>query len=153
MRPVARTRGEAAWLADAHPGDRLFVLSLRRWLDGPSGQAYVWNGLARALGAGAATGFLKAFERLLRAIARSTGRKLERHATSCPCIGDDEALLAGMVRAAGQGDSVTAHALAAEIVRENELVAVVEAAARLGRLMDNVGGGPVTGVEARVTLH
>ncbi|HET7410800.1 MAG TPA: hypothetical protein VFJ13_11430, partial [Paracoccaceae bacterium] len=127
--------------------------SLRRWLDGPCGQAEVWNGLAGALGAGPATRFLKAFERFLREIAGSAGRKLERHATPCPCLGDDEALLAGMVRAAGQGDSDTARALASGIVRETELVAVVEAAARLGQLMDNVGGGPVTGVEARATLH
>ena len=144
---------EGAWLADAHPTDRLFVVSLRRWLDGPCGQAEVWNGLAGSLRPSRATTLPKAFERLLREVTVSAGRRLQRHATACPCLGEDEALLAGMVRAAGRGDAETARAMATRIVREADRLAVVEAAARLGRLMDNVGGDPVSGVEARVTLH
>ena len=148
-----RPQNGSALLSDAHPGDRLFVVSLRRWLDGPCGQAEVWNGLAATLGAGPASRLLNAFERFLREIAGSAGRRIDRHATKCPCLGEDESLLAGIVRAAGRGDVDTARALAAGFVRETELVAVVEAAARLGQQMDNIGHGPVTGVEARVMLH
>lgn len=147
-----RARAEGGWLAEAHPTDRLFIASLRRWLDGPGGQAEVWSGLAGSLGAGAATRLLGAFEALLRQVAGAARRKLQRHATNCPCIGEDEALLAGMVRAAGRGDTESAHALAAQIVRETDLLAVLESAARLGQLMDNIGGGPVTGAEARAQV-
>lgn len=157
MRAGMRTGGDGARLSDAHPNDQLFVASLRRWLDGPCGQAEVWNGLASSRGAGRASALLKAFEALLRAIAVpaavSAGRRLQRHGTHCPCLGEDEALLAGMVRAAGRGDTESARAMAAGIARESDLLVVVEAAARLGQLMDNIGADPVSGAEARTRLH
>jgi hypothetical protein len=144
---------EGGWLADAHPADRLFVLNLRRWLDGRHGQAEVWNDLAVHLGSGRAAGVLKSFEAFLRTIAVALHRRLERHAANCPCIGGDEATLAFIVRSAGRGDRDTARSIAAEIVREADLLAVIEAAARLGRMMDNIGADPVCGVEARQRLH
>ena len=128
-----RTGGrEGVWLADAHPADRLFVLNLRRWLDGPHGQAEVWNDLAVSLSSAPATRVLKSFEAFLRTIAVALHRRLERHAANCPCIGGDEATLAFIVRSAGRGDRETARSIAAEIVREADLLAVIEAAARLG---------------------
>lgn len=152
-RTGARTAEREGWLADAHPADRLFVVSLRRWLDGPGGQAEVWNDLAVSLGSAPATRLLKAFEGFLGAVAVALDRRLERHATRCPCIAGDEATLAVIVRSAGQGDRDTARSIAAEIVREADLIAVIEAAARLGRLMDSFGAVPVRGKEVRARLH
>lgn len=144
---------DAGWLADAEPGDRLFVLSLRRWLDGPCGQAEVWNGFAESLGPGPASRLLNAFEGFLRDIAGALDRRLQRHATTCPCLGADEARLAAIVRSAGRGDPESARAIAAGIVREADLLLVIESAARLGQLMDNVGADPVCRTEAQSRLH
>jgi len=156
MRARLRTvhvAGKNAWLADAHPDDQLFITFLRRWLDGPCGQAEIWNALAVSLDRVRAVDVLRAFEQLLRQVAIAARRKLERHGSACPCLGEDEALLAGMVRAAGRGDTETAWAIAAGMLHEPELPAVIEAAMRLGQLMDGLGAGSVQASGSRITLH
>lgn len=152
---AARPASSASrWIADAHPSDRLFVLSLRSWLSGPSGQETLWNGLAATLGARPARSLLKAFEGFLAAVASAPERRLVHHASACPCLGDDEARLAAIiVRSAGRGDGESARALAAGIVREADMVTVIESAARLGQLMDNLECHPASGRDARARLH
>jgi hypothetical protein len=141
------------WLAEAGPAAQVFVVSLRRWLDGPEGQAQVWNGLACELGPSRARALLVAFEAFLGALGAALSRRLSRHAAHCPCLGEDEALLAGLVQAAGRGDRETAASRAASIVREADLVVVVERAACLGQLLDAATSEPLSGREARARLH
>lgn len=146
-------RSKASWLSEARDADQLFVLSLRRWLEGPDSQQVIWNELARTLGPSRARQVLQAFESYLGALADRVTRKLVRHSTPCPCLGNDEALLAGIVRDAGRGDRESALAGAAEIVRDADLVVIVERAAVLGMLLDDISTDAVSGREARARLH
>lgn len=150
---TALPAGKRIWLADAHPDERLFILWMRRWLDGPCGQAEIWNGMAASLGRARAAHVLRAFEQLLREVATSARRKLNRHGTACPCLGEDEAMLASMVRAAGRGDTETSYAIAAEIMHEAKLSDVVQAATGLGQLMRDLGREPAHTHEVRPTIH
>lgn len=144
---------KASWLSESREADQLFVLSLRRWLDGPHGQRTIWNDLARTLGPCRARHLLDAFESYLGALADCVTRRLVRHSTPCPCLGEDEALLAGIVRDAGRGDRESALAGAAEIVRDADLVVIVERAAVLGMLLDDISTDAVSGPEARARLN
>lgn len=142
-----------ALLADVSPTERVFVLLLRRWLDGPQGQSAIWSVLSREAGEARAHQFLQAFEGFLRAISAGQSRALSRHASCCALLGDDEALLAGMVEAAGRGDQKTAAAKAVPILRETSRPAAVSRAKTLGLLIDTLDCHPVTGTWARATLH
>lgn len=154
-RPGGSTRaGEerAGWLADADPVEQGFVLMLRSWLDGPQGQAALWDALVRSAGVAGARRILGCFEQLIDALARGALRPFRRHATRCPCLGADEAALSGMVRAAARGRRAAAEAHVRGLLREADLVEIVERAARLGMQLDEAGAYPATAREAR-TLH
>ncbi|MEM9761198.1 MAG: hypothetical protein AAF968_01580 [Pseudomonadota bacterium] len=142
-----------SWLAETRPADQLFIVVLRRWLDGPEGQQAVWNGLAEEVGPHPARRILRAFEAFLAALSLGLVRPITRHPACCSCVGADELLLADMVRAAGQGDHETAASRSAEVVRAADRAIVIERAERLGLLIDDIGLDPVSGLEARARLH
>ncbi|MEM6944630.1 MAG: hypothetical protein AAF416_12565 [Pseudomonadota bacterium] len=127
-----------SWLAEAGPGDQILVVTLRRWLEGPDGQQAVWIGLSGEIGELSAETLLQALEDFLYALSHGLNRQLTRHSAYCPCLGEDEMLLADVVRAAGRGDHDTAAARAAEVVRSCELAPILEHAARLGILLDEI---------------
>ena len=54
MTAVAQTVGASVVgrLTDIAPWEAELILSMRFWMDGPEGQAAVWNGFARTLGFG-----------------------------------------------------------------------------------------------------
>ncbi|MEL6483035.1 MAG: hypothetical protein AAFQ75_16425, partial [Pseudomonadota bacterium] len=142
-----------AWLAETRPADQLFIVTLRRWLDGPEGQQAVWNGLAGEVGPHPARRILQAFERFLVALSHGLVRPITRHPACCACVGADELLLADIVRAAGRGDHETAASRSAEVVRAADRAIVAERAEKLGLLIDDIGLDPVSGLEARARLH
>ena len=148
--PEAEDR--TGWLADADPVEQGFVLMLRSWLDGPQAQAALWDALVRSAGVTGARRILACFEQLIDVLARSALRAFRRHATRCPCLGADEAALSGMVRAAARGRRAAAESHVRGLLREADLVEVVERAARLGMQLDEAGAYPTTSREAR-TLH
>ena len=139
--PLTPEGGESAgWLETMPEAERLVVWSLRRWLDGPDGQAEVWNAFATRLGAERGRNALRAFEAYLEALATGTTRRLCRHAAGCPCVGRDEADLAAIVTLAARGEPGATSARAARFVAPDRLAGVVAASARLGGLL--VGSGP-----------
>ncbi|MEM9013337.1 MAG: hypothetical protein AAGE18_19120 [Pseudomonadota bacterium] len=151
--PRAESVPKNAWLAETRPADQVFIVSLRRWLEGPGGQRAVWLGLASELGQHQAHEVLAALEAFLAALAMGLRRQLLRHAAHCPCLGEDEALLAEIVRHAARGDRETALCRAAEVVREPDLIVTVERAARLGSLFEDLAVSPPTPANTSVTLH
>ncbi|MEM1384495.1 MAG: hypothetical protein AAF713_11190 [Pseudomonadota bacterium] len=129
------------------------ILCIRRWLDGSEGQAAVWAGLTSQLGSTMARRFLRALEGYLWAVLASATRKLLRYETKCPCLGDDEALLSGIVSDITQGDRAGAINRAAEIVREADMVVIMERATQLGAVLEEIGAEPVSGAEPGALLH
>ena len=106
MTAVAQTVGASVVgrLTDIAPWEAELILSMRFWMDGPEGQAAVWNGFARTLGATEGRVALRGFERLLSDLCTFARRPLVRHGPGCTCIGSDEALLQTLVREAARGD-------------------------------------------------
>lgn len=153
MRDTSSDQHHAGWLVEARPSDQLLVVALRRWLDGPDGQQAVRTGLSGQIGAAKTRSLLDAFEAFLYALAEGLSRRLTRHTALCPSIGQDERLLTEIVRAAGEGDYETAHAHAQGVVRAADRAIVLERAAHLGSLLDEMGLEPVSGAEARARLH
>ncbi|MEL6769155.1 MAG: hypothetical protein AAFP17_18395, partial [Pseudomonadota bacterium] len=94
LRSIDIDRRRKAWLAETRPADQLFIVTLRRWLDGPEGQQAVWNGLAGEVGPHPARRILQAFEAFLAALSRGLMRPITRHPACCACVGADELLLA-----------------------------------------------------------
>lgn len=140
-------------LADASSTDRMFVATFRRILDGQRGQKAVVLGLTPRLGFVGAKRVLRSFVQFLEAVSKGQTRQMARHPTDCGCIGEDEGLLADIVRSAASGDAETAASRAAEIVRQSDLTIVLERAAVLGALLEDMDSTPVTGAEARARLH
>ncbi|TVQ53073.1 MAG: hypothetical protein EA355_13945 [Rhodobacteraceae bacterium] len=119
-------------LADAAPAARRFVRTLRLWLTSPEGQAQAWNGLATDLGAARGRAALAAFERFIDVLVAGAAGPIWRHPAGRPCVGRDEAALAGAVIAAGAGDFAMAHALLAPLLRPDAVAPAIGAAGRLG---------------------
>ncbi|WP_116085260.1 hypothetical protein [Tropicimonas sp. IMCC34011] len=103
--PVARL--------DAMPEAEATVIRyLRRWLDGPDGQALVWCELAED---GAAPDFAD-----LCALLIERGRRpFACHHADCVCVGADESAFANMVMAAATGEREDAMLIATLIVRSD----------------------------------
>ena len=106
-----------AHAGDLAPDERRLLRLFRRWLSGYEAQRAAWADLCEHHGDAGARAALAAFEAWLSAVADGATRRLQRHHLPCPCVGRDEALLTGLVSAAGRGDAETARALALEIVR------------------------------------
>lgn len=150
--PSARPAFGAESVGDSRPlpqGERLLLLAVRRWADGPEGMAEVWTGFAREMGPAAGRGALRAVERLLGEIAAGVARPLYRHDTACPCLGRDEAVMLGLVRHAGAGDMFQATVHATALVREDHVPAAVAAASAAARAL--AGDGPAP--ERRALRH
>lgn len=145
-------------LGDLAPWEAGLILCLRSWMDGPEGQACVWNAFARTFGGAAARGEMQRFESLLATLCDNARRPLVRHGGGCACIGADEAIFCTLVREAAAGDLTEAAAIASLLVRacHAELVAIL--AAQVGRTMQRMtwdlpSGPDTTPVTSRRRLH
>jgi hypothetical protein len=130
--------------------ERRFLTLFRLWLSGQPGQAEAWRSLTQTLPPAEARALLGAFDAWLGAMAESARRRLTRRCPGCPQLGRDEALLTGMVSAAGRGDPETAEALAREVARPALAPALVCHARALGLALRRAEA-----IEARAgrTLH
>lgn len=140
-------------LSDARPDDRFLIVMMRQWLDGLNKQQEVWNTLAQDMGAMAARRFLNSFEAFIAAIADGALRHLSRYRSCCPYLGDDEALIAEIVHEAGRGELDNALRLAARIVRQDALTAVVGQAVQLGVQLKTIKPRTSSTHFAKPTIH
>ncbi|MGR3273442.1 hypothetical protein DU478_17065 [Thalassococcus profundi] len=140
MTAVAQTVGASVVgrLTDIAPWEAELILSMRFWMDGPEGQAAVWNGFARTLGATEGRVALRGFERLLSDLCTFARRPLVRHGPGCTCIGSDEALLQTLVREAARGDHAEAVMIASLLVPARHAEPIAVLAARVGKAMRQV---------------
>lgn len=143
----ARTVGR---FDEAAPQIRLFVWVLRRWLDGACGQQAVWNHFAEKLGTQKAHLATGAIEQLMCEIAVCNRRGLHRHEATCSCVGADEQTLARIVAAAGSGEFTIAYADACSVAAQEGAGRIVGAAAKLGRLLAEVGDAPEPAIQQAV---
>jgi hypothetical protein len=121
---------------DAAAGpERRFVRCLRLWLVAPErrfeAEAALTEGLPVAVAARAA----ERFDGYLAAVADAATRKLWRHHPGCPCLGRDEAMLAGAMREAAAGARERAWAILSPAIRAAALFEVAERAGLLGRAL------------------
>lgn len=130
---VGRLTEIAAWEAS-------LILSLRFWMEGPEGQAEVWNTFARGLGARDGRAELRGFETLLATLGSCARRPLVRHGLGCTCIGSDEAMVLTLVREAAQGDLAEAAMIASLLVPARHAEPVALMAAQVGQAMQRIAG-------------
>ena len=133
-------------LTDLAPWEAGLILFLRSWMDGPVGQADVWNSYARSFGGTEGRTEMHRFETLLVTLCDNARRTLVRHGGGCACIGTDEAIFCNLVREAARGDLAEAAAIASLLVRACHAEAVAILAAQVGRAMQrmtwNIPAGP-----------
>ncbi len=133
--PAAQGARAVGDLAARDHADRLFIVTLRLWLQGPERQAEAWSGLSGALGAQQARAALRALEGFLEAMAHGARGAIWRHAPCCKRLGRDEALMADAVAAAARGDLGQAAALLAPLTHAQARPALVGTAEQLGRAL------------------
>jgi hypothetical protein len=107
------------------------------------------------MGARSAAECRRALGELFGTVARHGRRRLVRHATGCPCVGADEAVLAQVVMLAATGDREDAMLVGALIVEGPLLLSFIEAAGRAGLLLHRAGlaaPSPAVGL-AGATVH
>lgn len=126
----------------APPIERLYVWTLRCWLDEAEGQQRVWRHYSASAGGRAGAKALSLFERQLSLAAAYARRPLIRHSRGCRCLGRDEALLAGLVSRAAEGRLEEAYPIASALFRPEGLMEIVEISAQLGAALAAVGGEP-----------
>ncbi|MEO1331497.1 MAG: hypothetical protein AAFW46_17745 [Pseudomonadota bacterium] len=134
--------GQDPLLEDAAPMTRLFVWSLRCWLDGAAGQQAVWAHYTARLGGRAGARAMRAFEEHVEGLAHQCRRVLRRRRTGCVFVCEDELLMAHTVGAAAAGDLDGAYAAAARYVRASAIPVAVTSAARLGAALALIGDAP-----------
>ncbi|WP_089885253.1 hypothetical protein [Citreimonas salinaria] len=125
-------------LTDLAPWEAGLILSLRAWMEGPAGQAEVWNGFARSFGGAEGRVEMHRFETLLVTLCENARRPLVRHGGGCACIGVDEALFCTLVREAAGGDLAEAAAIAGLLVKAGQAGPVADLAAQVGRAMQRM---------------
>lgn len=115
--------------------DEVFVVSLRLWVESLAGQEEVWRVFSLRYGTAHGACALRAFEGYLLALANAATRPLLRHPPCCPHVGEDEAMLAALMRHAALGETAAALACAGRIARPEAVEEVVGAAAEAGRMI------------------
>lgn len=113
----------------------------------------MWRGVLGQIGTQKSWAMLRAVERCLFALWRDLSRQMTRPDMQCLCLVEDQVLLADIMRVAGAGDYVTSLADAQVIVRAADRIVLLERAAHLGCLLDDLGLEPMSGAEARARLH
>lgn len=140
-------------LCNAPADDQFLVITIRGWLNGFNGQQEVWNALARKMGTTTARRFLNSLESFIATVSNGARRQIRHHRPCCRYLGKDEMTIAQIVCKAGCGELDSALKLAAEIVRHEELKAVVGHAAQLGVLVKTINAAQPPASFAKPTIH
>lgn len=125
-------------MTDIAPWEAELIMSMRVWMQGPEGQAEVWNDFARCLGVTEGRAEMRTFESLLTSLCTYARRPLVRHGLGCTCIGSDEAILQTLVREATRGDLAEAAMIASLIVPARHAEPVALMAAQVGQAMQRM---------------
>ncbi|MFW2544825.1 hypothetical protein ACN2XU_19495 [Primorskyibacter sp. 2E107] len=147
MTGAAQTAGASVvgQLSDIAPWEAELILSMRLWMEGPEGQAEVWNGFARCFGAIEGRAEMRTFESLLTSLCTFARRPLVRHGLACRCIGSDEAILKTLVREATCRDLAEAAMIACLLVPARHAEPLAQMAAQVGRAMQRMATRVPTG--------
>jgi hypothetical protein len=135
-RTSERRGGCAVAVLDTLPdAERVVVMALRHWADGSEGGAQLAELLQARMAPRSAAECRRALGELFGIVARHGRRRLVRHATGCPCVGADEAVLAQVVILAATGDREDAMLVGSLIVEGPLLLSFAEVARRAGLLL------------------
>lgn len=128
------TRGGApvGFLTELNDLEADAVTYLRLWCDGHAGQSQVAFDFEAALGPQQGNKALRALEGLFDLCARHGRRPLMRHATTCKCLGADEACFANFVATAVTGEREDALMIAMLLVRPDIAPVVTSLAMEFG---------------------
>lgn len=159
MKTCADTTGSTVvgCLTDIVPWEADLILTVRLWMHGPSCQAEVWNGYARAFGSRDGHVEMRHLESLMTALRDHARRPLICHGLACLCIGSDEAVLQTLVREAARGDLAEASMIAGLVVRACHAEQIALMSAQVGHAIQRMprgAPGPVKKVQQTgETLH
>lgn len=137
--PVARMTDLPALEAGA-------VLYLRLWLGGETDRARALADFTALLGLGHGAATAECFDRLCGLILAHGRRPLMRHACSCGCVGGDEAVFAGFIARAAEGEREEAMLIASLLLRADFAPLAVAMAEELAAALKRMAlrAGPPT---------
>jgi hypothetical protein len=150
-------------MTDLEPGEHVLLWGLRHWLcgladDAPAHWRMVEREFTERFGIEHGRRALLGLVRLIALMQGHAARAIVYHRPCCPCVGADEALILAFVAACQLGDWPGARARAAALVDETGVGDLLQAGARLAKLMGDRGVRlPLRPAEAaegpRPTLH
>jgi hypothetical protein len=120
--------------------EHTLIWSFRYWVCGHvHGHArhwdLAWRHLREVLGDEDGKRAVSALEGVVRAICRHAHRPVTYHEPHCPCLGADEQRLVSLIAACQRGDWLLASGEAQQLVDAEGVGELIDAAARLARLL------------------
>lgn len=162
-RGVASVAQMPRHMADLEPGEHLLLWGFRRWLSGlvdnaPAHWRIVEREFTDRLGVEHGRRSLVGLVRMIALMQSHAARSIVYHRPCCPCIGDDEVAILAFLAACQLGDWPGARQRAASLVEEAGIGDLLQAGARLARLLGDRGArlplrAPPVSAEVRATLH
>jgi hypothetical protein len=119
-------------------GDRLIAWMFRHWVIGHGDERHwslVWRELAGSHGGQTASEAVAALSAVVRIICAHARRAFVHHQPCCPCLAADEYRLIAFMGACRAGDARRAAGLAEWMVLSEGVPDLIEAGARLARLV------------------
>jgi len=108
------------------------VIYLRLWCDSVAGKAEIETDFTTILGEVEGRHAARSFLQLCELCTREGRRPLMRHATTCKCLGADEACFANLVATAAAGERADAMLIATLMVRPAKAGEMAELARDVG---------------------
>jgi hypothetical protein len=137
VQPLRRT-------ADLEPGEHLLLWGFRHWLcglidDAPAHWRMVEREFTDRFGIDHGRRSLVGLVRMIALMQGHAARSIVYHRPCCPCVGADEAIILAFVAACQLGDWPGARVRAASLVDEAGVGDLLQAGARLAKLMGDRG--------------
>jgi len=131
-------------LAELEPGEHLLLWGFRHWLcgiadDTPAHWRMVEREFTDRFGLDHGRRALVGLVRLIALMQSNAARAIVYHRPCCPCVGEDETVILGFVASCQLGDWPGARARAASLVEETGVGDLLQAGARLAKLMGDRG--------------
>ncbi|MEJ2119485.1 MAG: hypothetical protein P8Z76_02035 [Alphaproteobacteria bacterium] len=130
--------------ADLEPGEHLLLWGFRHWVcgladDAPAHWRMVEREFTDRFGVDHGRRSLVGLVRMIALMQGHAARSIVYHRPCCPCVGEDEAIILGFVAACQLGDWPGARVRAASLVEEAGVGDLLQAGARLAKLMGDRG--------------
>ena len=120
-------------LAELPAVEKVAILLLRHWCDGPEGQARVVDDFTMTFGTPRADHELHCFASLMQIVLSGGSRPLMRHGVDCGCFGGDESAFAQMMAAVAAGEREDALIFALALMTPAAAFTAIAAAEPVGR--------------------